>query len=260
MALPSRQPSKPDIPSFPKPATRPSGAAPARGSSGRRDSRSRRRSPVSPVELAFDQDVADQTPVSGHRVQREDAGAGLLASRAVAVVPAQQLVAAAHGEGDSAARHGLGQRRPAPGQIRRDERLLTVLAAADVEEVGVGGARPQADLVHVEIDAVALRTARRDREVAAIGVDVQVVRIQMREDDSHATRSQYGRVAAVGDHALEAEHRRVRREEHELAAGLGQLEPRSSAASSSGTISILASSRPPYENRSASSARARRRR
>ncbi len=127
-------------------------------------------------------------------MQREDAGAGLLASRAVAVVPAQQLVAAAHGEGDSAARHGLGQRRPAPCQIRRDERLLTVLAAADVEEVGVGGERvPQADLVHVEIDAVALRTARQDREVAAIGVDVQVVGIQMREDDSHATRSQYGR-------------------------------------------------------------------
>ena len=185
------------------------------------------RLPVSGVELALDQHVADETPVSGHRVHGEDSGAGLLRARLVAVVAAKQLVAAADGEHDGVACHRVGQSRGAGGQIRRDERLLAVLAPSDVDEVGVGReVVAQADLAHVEIDAASLSSPGQHREIAAVGVDVEVVRIQMREDDlSCDALPVRPRVAAVGDHALEAQHRRVGREEHELAAGLGQLEP-----------------------------------
>ena len=163
MALPSRHPSKPDLPSFPKPATtRPSGSAPSsRIVLPAWFSKPDDRPPLSRVELALDQHVADQTPISRHRVQREDAGAGLLAPRAVAVVAAEQLVAAAHGEQDGAAGHGLGQRRAAGCEIGCDEGLLAVLTAADVEEIGVGRRRvAQADLADVEVDAAPPRPAR----------------------------------------------------------------------------------------------------
>ena len=152
------------------------------------------RPPLARVELALDQHVADQANISGHRVQRKDAGTGLLAPRAVTVVAAEQLVAAADGEQDRAAGHGLGQRRAAAGEIGCDEGLLAVLPAADVEEIRVGRRRvAEADLTDVEVDPAPQRPAREHREIAPIGVDVEVLGIQVRQDDLHATRSQYGR-------------------------------------------------------------------
>ena len=140
MALPTRQPSKPDVPSFPKPATtRPSGNAPSSRivrPAWFSKPTTVRRSPVSSSHSI--EHVADETPVSGHCVQREDAGAGLLAARTVAVVAAEQLIAAADGEHDGATGHRLRERRAACSEIGRDECLLAILAASDVEEVGVG--------------------------------------------------------------------------------------------------------------------------
>ena len=112
MALPRRHPSKPDLPSFPKPATtRPSGCAPSsRIVLPAWFSKPDDRLPLARVELALDQHVSDQSPVPGDRVQREDACAGLLLARSVAIEPAEQLVAAADGEHDRAAGHRISER------------------------------------------------------------------------------------------------------------------------------------------------------
>ena len=68
---------------------------------------------------------------------REDAGARLLDAVLVAVEAAEQLVAAADGEHGGAVvergAEGAGARR----EVGRDEGLLAILAAADVEEIVV---------------------------------------------------------------------------------------------------------------------------
>ena len=113
---------------------------------------------------------------------------GQLDAVAVAVVAAEQLVAAADGEHGGAARdrlvHGVGLR----GEVDRDERLLAVLAAADVEQVV--RARPQRvahrDRLDVELVPAPRRAPREHGDVAAVGVDVQVVRVEVPDADLHA--------------------------------------------------------------------------
>ena len=117
MALPTRQPSRPEraIVSEARhdPAERQRTLAEDRAAGMVLEADDR--PPVSGIELALDQHVADETQVPGHGVQREDAGAGLLAARAVAVVAAEQLISAADGEHDGAGRHRLRQQpRRAP--------------------------------------------------------------------------------------------------------------------------------------------------
>ena len=58
---------------------------------------------------------------------------------AVAVAASEQLVAAANGEDSRAALDRLLHRVALRGEIRRDQRLLAILAAADVEQVVLAG-------------------------------------------------------------------------------------------------------------------------
>ena len=111
----------------------------------------------------------------------------------VAVEAAEQLVAAADGEEGGAALDSLAQRvRPSSTRSWRDERLLAILAAADVEEVdlaaGTGSPMPIA-----RTSSSWPRSARalgEHGDVAAVGVDVQVVGIEVADADLHAARSQ----------------------------------------------------------------------
>jgi hypothetical protein len=72
-------------------------------------------------------------------VEREQADPRLLDARDVPVEAAEQLVAAADGEEGGALLDGLAQRLRLRREVVRDERLLAVLAAADVEEVDLAG-------------------------------------------------------------------------------------------------------------------------
>ena len=71
--------------------------------------------------------------------------------------------------------------------------MLAVLAAADVVEI----VRPPLGLVtdpeRVDFERVAakLGTARQHRDVPAVGVDVQVVRVEMPDTQPHRGVSQY---------------------------------------------------------------------
>ena len=82
-----------------------------------------------------------------------------------------------------------------PGQVGRDQGLFAVLPAPDVEQV-VGGRidrLPWADPADLQVDSAPSGPACQDCHVSAVGVDVQVVRIEMSDDDLHAAASQYGR-------------------------------------------------------------------
>ena len=72
-------------------------------------------------------------------------------------------------------------------EIRRDQPLLTVLAAADVEEIGaVRDLFPEADRTIVEPDPAPGCSSLEDGDIATVGVDVQVVRVQVSDQDPHA--------------------------------------------------------------------------
>ena len=144
-------------------------------------------------ELALEQHVADHPPFPRDGLVREEPDAGERRAVAVEVAAAEQLIAAADGEQRCARRGGLLDRRPFVGEVRRDQRLLAVLAAADVEQIVLAGPHlvAQRDGRHLELVAAEARPAVEDGDVAAIGVDVQVVRIQV-PDRILTCRSQYG--------------------------------------------------------------------
>ncbi len=81
-------------------------------------------------ELALEKDVADHAPLAGDGVVGEKADPGELRPRAVAVEAAEELIAAAHGQECGSGLHGFDERGALGGEIRRDQRLLAVLAAA----------------------------------------------------------------------------------------------------------------------------------
>ena len=136
------------------------------------------------LELALEQDVADHPPRSGDRVERQEADARQLLTALVTVVTAEQLIAPAHGQEGGAGPGCLSQRRPERGELRCDQRLLAILAAADVEEVVLPvpnlGARAQGP--HLELIAAPGGPALEHGDVAAVGVDVEVIREQMADD------------------------------------------------------------------------------
>ncbi len=115
-----------------------------------------------------------------------------------AVAAAQELIAAAHGEHRDSALVGGPERVRLAREIGRDERLLAILAASDVEKIAGLRIERIAETHRANLELVAAQSSApgKDRDVAAIGVDVEVVGVQMRDPDPHATRSsQYGRTA-----------------------------------------------------------------
>ena len=104
---------------------------------------------VSPGPGAVEQDVADHAALARDRVQRQQPDPGQLVAGHVAVEAAEQLVAAADGEERRRRLRRVAQRAALRDEIGRDERLLAVLAAADVEEVdlraGTGSPMPDRD-------------------------------------------------------------------------------------------------------------------
>ena len=115
-----------------------------------------------------------------------------------AVAPAQQLVPTAHGEQSTSLLHGGDERLCLGGEVGGDEELLPVLSASDVEEIVRSGddavRHPQPR--DLELVAAPLGPPTEDGHVAPVGVDVEVVGIQMRDTDRrHAARSQYGRTS-----------------------------------------------------------------
>ena len=147
------------------------------------------------LELALDQHVADHAALARDGLEREEADAGHVLAVEAAVAAAEQLVAAADREHGRASLDRLVQRLRLPHEILRDEQLLSILPAADVVEVVLARhdrvAHPERR--HLELVAAPRRPPREHGDVAAVGVDVEVVRIEVADADRrHPERSQYG--------------------------------------------------------------------
>ena len=137
IAFPTRTPSKPLCAVVPEPRDH---AAQRLGAVVEaRDARvvleAGQRPPHARLELALQQAVADHPPVARNRVERKEPGAGKLSAVPSTIEPAQELVPAAHGEHGRSAADRLSDRLAPRSEIRRDQRLLPILPAADVEQV-----------------------------------------------------------------------------------------------------------------------------
>ena len=78
------------------------------------------------------------------------------------------------------------------GEIRGDELLLAVLSTADVVQVDVAGPDliSEADRRHVELVPAPPRAVCENGDVPPVGIDVQVVRVQVAYANPHAAASQ----------------------------------------------------------------------
>ena len=137
------------------------------------------------VELAVEQDVADHAAFAGPSGERKETGARELRTRAIAVEATEQLVAAAHGEQRGSGADSVCQRGALGGEVAGDERLLSILAPAHVEEVDVRRhGIAEADAGDLEADGAPRAAALEHRDVPAIGVDVEIVGIQMPDHEA----------------------------------------------------------------------------
>jgi hypothetical protein len=150
------------------------------------------------VERALEEDVADHARPARDRLEREQRRTGQPRAVAVAVPAPEQLVAAAHRE----QRHSVVDRRAnrlRPRlEVGRDHALLAILAAPDVEEVVRRWFERRADGQRLDAELVpsGRGAACQHGDVAAVGVDVQVLRVQVPDTEDHAapSPSQNGRV------------------------------------------------------------------
>jgi hypothetical protein len=98
------------------------------------------------------------------------------------------LVAAADGEHGDAMLVCCLDRAALGGEIGCDERLLAILATADVEEVVFRGLERVADTDRPDVELVAAQGGAtfEHGDVPSIGVDVEVVGVEVTDADSHA--------------------------------------------------------------------------
>ena len=152
-----------------------------RGRSGRRGSRSRRAAPGPPGRSSAIAMLPSSRGPSSRRVSRSTSPTPGQPLVAQLVAVAEQLQPAADGEHDRAALGGGVQRVALDRrEVARAQRLVAVLAAADVEEVVRVGVDLVADPGARELEAdPAPRAAPLEHgQVAAVGVDVHQVGIE----------------------------------------------------------------------------------
>jgi len=152
-----------------------------------------KRPPQARLELALEQDIADHPPLARHRLVWEQTHTGQLLAGHIAVGAAEQLVPAADREHGRARLDGGTYPVALGGEVGSHERLFAILTASDVEEVVLARLDGLAHADRPQVDSIAApgRPALEHGDVATIGVDVQVVGIQVPDDEArHAARSQ----------------------------------------------------------------------
>src|SRR6185437_15267414 len=89
------------------------------------------------------------------------------------------------------------QRVSPNGEVTGDHRLLAILAPADVEEVVRPRRERRLERDRVDVELVPARSGPmlEHGDVPPVGVDVEVLGVQMPDADDHAASSQYGRVS-----------------------------------------------------------------
>ena len=123
------------------------------------------------VEVAVEEDVADHAALARDRVQREEADAGQLLAVGEAIEPAEELVAAADREHRCTALDRSRQLIALRCEVARDQRLLAVLAAADVQQIVRTGLELAADAHRTDVE----RALDRGLELTPAGGELVVL-------------------------------------------------------------------------------------
>src|SRR3990172_2555235 len=150
------------------------------------------------LELAFEKDVTDHARRPGHGLVREQSNSGHQRAIASAVAATEELVPAAHRKHRHARRMRGVDRLALLDEVRSNERLLAILAATDVEEVVRMRVNRVSEVNRANVEVMTAKggTPDENRHVPAIGIDVQVVGVEMADDDPHGrSPSQYGRTS-----------------------------------------------------------------
>lgn len=126
----------------------------------------------------------------------EEPDTGQIEPPQVEIAAAEELVATANGENGRAACHRRFHSSGLSRQIACDERLLTILATADVEQIVRTGSHlvVETDRLDCELVPSERRAPIEYGDVASVGVDVEIVGIQVSNPNSHALDSQKGLV------------------------------------------------------------------
>ena len=121
------------------------------------------------------------------RLEREEPDPRHVLAVEAAIPAPQQLVATANRQERRTPVDGLSQRLRLRQEIRSDEELLTILAAAHVVEIVRAGSDRVADADRRDLELVPAPAgaARQHRDVPAVGVDVEVVRVEVTDADVH---------------------------------------------------------------------------
>lgn len=133
-------------------------------------------------DAALDGDVSDKARVAAIRIQvNEREALDLLVSHEVGV--AKQLVAAADGRKHAAILDVGRELRALGEQVLAHDALLAVRATADEDDVHVREARAviDVDLPDLAADAAPLQALPQHEDVAAVSVEVQQLRVEMRD-------------------------------------------------------------------------------
>src|SRR5439155_6808053 len=137
----------------------------------------RERQPLSGLELALDQHVADHPALAGDCLEGQETDTRHVLAVKAAVAASEELVAAADRKHRGALPDGLLQLLRLLDEIPCDEELLSILSAANVVEVVLAGhdavVHPQRR--HLELVTTPRGPALEHGDVAAVGVDVEVV-------------------------------------------------------------------------------------
>ena len=133
-------------------------------------------------DAALDGDVSDKARAAAIRIQvNEREALDLLVSHEVGV--AEQLVAATDGRKHAAILDVGRELRALGEQVLAHDTLLAVRATADEDDVHVREARAviDVDLPDLAADAAPLQALPQHEDVAAVSVEVQQLRVEMRD-------------------------------------------------------------------------------
>lgn len=153
---------------------------------------SRDRPALTRLELTLEEHVADHSRGARDGLMGEEADARHQRTVTPSISTAEELISTTHGEQRGALVDGGLDRAALGDEVGCDECLLPILSASDVEEIVLR--RPnldsQPDALDLELVAPECCAALEHRDVAAIRVDIEVLRVQVCDADSQRGVSQ----------------------------------------------------------------------
>ena len=137
-------------------------------------------------EIALEQHIADESPLSGSRVKGKQAGSGHLCARNVTIRTSKKLIPAAYSQQRASSLDEASERRTPLCDVGSNQLLVSILAPADVYEIGV--ARKRRSFIngnHRELDITLSSTPAQHCDIAPVRVNIEQLRVKMGDRQLH---------------------------------------------------------------------------